>query len=145
MEKIKYLQAVLLLFFLPLGHISATGTVKIEQGDVVELVMDGQKQDFSGFRIQVFSGKATERVKAERIKAEVEQRFNAKAYINYTSNTFRVQVGDFISKLDAIPLKYKLKKRYASCYIVKVKKIQLISDVSDSSDAEIEVEVPPLL
>lgn len=138
----------LLSFLLLIGYIPTFGKAKLIQGETVTSYLLEQNKDFSGFRIQVFSGKATEREKAESIKSEIENRFKANVYISYTANTFRVQVGDFISKLDAIPLKHRLKRKYRNCYIVKVAQIQLFPELEipraiDNNDMEV-LENPSL-
>lgn len=122
-NRILFFMILLILLIFP--YLSEAEII-LREDNAIQEVLEKKQKDYSGYRIQVFSGGAGDRVKAEEIKNTVEEKYeNVKTYISYQSNTFRVRVGDFLSKLDAVPLKYKLKKMYPSCYIVKEKEIFL--------------------
>lgn len=96
----------------------------IEEEGIAELVAQTD-ESISGYRIQIFTGNANERQKAQNIKAHVESTFGINAYVDYESPLFKVRVGDFIDKLEATAMKHKLKQHYSNAYLVKTKRINL--------------------
>ena len=84
-----------------------------------------QKQNakkFSGFRIQILSVNSAqmqiEQLEAIRDKFENDYP-NIPAYLQYTVPDFKIRVGNYKSKLDAIPDLNKIRKLYPDCYVVK--------------------------
>lgn len=94
-----------------------------EEKDIATLVAD-TTQHLQGYRIQIFTGNASEREKAQKIKDFVEKNFEIKAYVDYESPLFKVRVGNFIDKLEATALKQKLKKHYNNAYIIQANEIE---------------------
>lgn len=115
------------------GQSRSVGSVKIkEEASIAEaVVVNGE--NFEGYRIQVFSGNSQERENALKIKEDIENTYNVRAYIDYEPPMFKVRVGDFIERLEAVPLKYKLREDYPQCYIVKLKEVKLFEH-NDNSD-----------
>lgn len=99
------------------------GKIKLIEESGITALLAQNEENLEGYRIQIFTGGASERQKAQSIKASVESNYGINAYIDYESPLFKVRVGDFPDKLNAIALKHQLKKEYANAYLVKVKRI----------------------
>lgn len=70
-----------------------------------------------GFRIQVFSG--NQRAQAMRIRTEILSLYpDTRVYLIYKQPTFRVRVGDFLTREDAKSWLIDLQKTYKSAFIV---------------------------
>ncbi len=77
----------------------------------------------NGYRIQVasFSG-VSSKAKAENIKASLTALYpDTKAYIVYNEPYFRVQFGDYFSRLQAYKDLQRIKESYPGAYIVPEK------------------------
>lgn len=70
-----------------------------------------------GFRVQIYNG--PDRNKAARIKAEFMRNYpGVPTYLTYSSPAFRVKIGDFRSRGDAMPLYKEAESSYRPCMIV---------------------------
>lgn len=84
-----------------------------------------QKQNakkFTGFRIQILSVNSAQMQveQLEAIRDKFESDFpNIPAYLQYTVPDFKIRVGNYKSKLDAIPDLNKIRRVYPDCYVVK--------------------------
>lgn len=79
--------------------------------------------EISGYRIQVasFSG-VNSKSQAESVKAALTSLFpDTKSYVVYSEPYFRVQIGDYNSRLDAYRELLKIKESYPGAYIVPEK------------------------
>ncbi len=101
------------------------GNIKLTEEESITTLLENQKENLEGYRIQVFTGNTAERAKAEGIKQAVEEKYQIATYVEYSNPLFKVRVGDFIDKIEALELKHQLEKEYPNTYIVKVKKINL--------------------
>lgn len=76
--------------------------------------------NFKGYRIQIFSGRSTQKDKALEAKYIFLELFpNQRAYIIYKAPDFRVRVGNFRSQFECVELYNKLKGFFPKAYIVK--------------------------
>lgn len=71
-----------------------------------------------GYRVQIYSGNSKQPAR------EARQRFSqlyrqTKAHESYEQPYFKVKVGDFKTKLEALKLKNDLSKHFPNCFIVK--------------------------
>lgn len=71
-----------------------------------------------GYRVQIYSGNSKQPAR------EARQRFSQlyrqiKAHESYEQPYFKVKVGDFKTKLEALKLKNDLSKHFPNCFIVK--------------------------
>lgn len=140
----QYVKIVILSFFILSGISSnAQFTKDVQFGDVekvdslgkVNLIQDARilellKTDeminsknpgFPGYRIQIFSGRSTDREKAFEIKKEFNELFpDERAYVVYKAPDFRVTVGNFRSKIESIELNKACLKFFPNSYPVKI-------------------------
>jgi hypothetical protein len=70
-----------------------------------------------GFRIQVFSG--NQRAQAMKIRTEILSLYpDTRVYLIYKQPTFRVRVGDFLTRDEASIWLLNLQKTYKAAFIV---------------------------
>ncbi len=103
------------------------GSITLVQDERVGLLLDRQttlnerKGGIDGYRIQVFfnSGRNA-REEALRIKADFLSDFpDIPVYIVYQSPFYKVRVGDFRNKYEALGTFKQIGRKYPSAYIVK--------------------------
>ena len=103
------------------------GTITLVQDQRISMLLDRQvtlnerKGGVDGYRIQVFfnSGRSA-REEALRVKADFLSEFpDIPVYIVYQSPFYKVRVGDFRSKYEALGAFRKIWRKYPSAYIVK--------------------------
>ncbi|WP_291859622.1 SPOR domain-containing protein [Marinilabilia sp.] len=80
-----------------------------------------------GFRVQLYSGVGNKaRQEALNAKGKVLSDFpEENVFVEYSAPFWRVRVGSFRHKHEALPLLTKLKKIFPACYVVKVADIPL--------------------
>jgi len=74
-----------------------------------------------GYRIQIYKGSGNNALdKALEVKSRFEQRYGGvKAYVTFNEPYYRVRVGDFRSRLDAIRFLDRIKHRYPLAWEIK--------------------------
>ena len=99
--------------------------------DLVGIHIDANKRNkgVDGFRIQLYLGSNKNAKKeATDIKGKLLSLFpEEKPYVMYEAPFWRVQVGDFRSKNEALGLYKELRKEFPGCYPVPVNNISLSS------------------
>jgi len=76
------------------------------------------KKTIPGFRVQIHFG--GEREKAKDVKAKfLSQYHTIQAYESYQSPNFRVRVGDFRTRLEAISFQKKISANFPAAYVVQ--------------------------
>lgn len=76
-----------------------------------------RKNGFDGYRVQIFQGTKDE---AYQVKARfISQHEEIKAYVSFQDPYFRVRLGDFRTKSEAIKLKQQIKSEFAASYVVE--------------------------
>jgi len=142
-QKMQYIKILFLSVFILLGvssnaqfvedvkssgeqRVDSLGSVRLIQDDRIKELLDTDKMisskdpGFSGYRIQIFSGRSTDREKAFKIKEEFKELFpEERAYVVYKAPDFRVSVGNFRSKIESIELYKACLKFFPNCYPVK--------------------------
>lgn len=75
------------------------------------------KRTMPGYRVQLYFG--SERLKASDLKTAFQLEFPmVPAYVVYQQPNFKLRVGDFKNRLEAVALLKKLEGRYGSAFIV---------------------------
>jgi hypothetical protein len=72
----------------------------------------------SGYRVQIFSGNKKQPARQARMQFSQIYR-KTKAHETYEQPYFKVRVGDFKTKIEALKFKNELVKHFPNCYIVK--------------------------
>ncbi|PCH70862.1 MAG: hypothetical protein COC06_03380 [Bacteroidales bacterium] len=103
-----------------LGEVNIIQDARILELLDTDKMINSKDPGFLGYRIQIFSGRSTDREKAFEIKKEFNELFpEERAYVVYKAPDFRVSVGDFRSKIESIELKKACLKFFPNCYPVK--------------------------
>ena len=109
------------------------GKVEIKQPNEVEQLVlayisyNSKKAGIEGYRIQVFSetGGSSARQSAENVRTKVLTEFpNEKVSLEYDEPYWKVRVGYFRNRHEAIPFLYKLRPSYPSSHVVKTLNIK---------------------
>lgn len=122
---------ILIAVMLGTGGMAAQSKVKQAQVEYSSAQLDSLVQNFlhdnnemqtlDGYRIQLFSGSGA---KAKTEAQQTKQKFTAafpleKVYVVYNAPFWRVRVGDFRFRSEALPLLEKVKKQFPSSYTVR--------------------------
>ncbi len=103
------------------------GKVTIVEDDGIAFLMDAQveinarSEGVDGYRIQLYKGSGPSgKKRALEVKGEFLDEFSGEeVYLAYNPPFWRVRVGDYRQRHEALPLIEKLKKRFPNCYVVK--------------------------
>lgn len=75
-----------------------------------------RKKGVDGYRVQIFQGNKAD---AFKTKADFMQKYpNCNVYVLFITPDFRVRVGDFRTRSEAIKTKYSIEKDFPNPYIV---------------------------
>lgn len=99
---------------------SLFSNVKTTVSPSIQAINETYKNSYklNGYRIQLASENSS--APARKIRAAFIQKFKAvPAYEIYQQPYFKVRVGDFKTKLEAIKFQKEIQAEYPNCYIVK--------------------------
>jgi hypothetical protein len=77
---------------------------------------------FSGYRVQILSAAASRHHidSLQRYVSRFEEQFpGTRAYLRYFDPDFKIRVGNFRSRIEAMPLLKKIRRKYPASYIVR--------------------------
>lgn len=93
----------------------------IISNDVKLDLLEEQYEEFYelvGYRVQIFSG--NKKQPAREVQSKFTRLYSkTKAHSDYHAPNFRVRVGDFRTKLEAVQFQKEIQKHFPDCYIVK--------------------------
>ena len=104
------------------GVIRIQGDSRVEQLIQLECSVNKKDYSFSGYRIQILSVTTNNSNldSLHRYCDVFEKAFpGVPSYLQYLDPDFKVRVGNFKTRLEAIPTLNKVRKKYPSSYIVK--------------------------
>ena len=99
--------------------------VEVTQSAAVKQAMDAYirsnaAKPLTGYRIRVFYDNGPQaRVKSESIEKTLQQQYNAAVYRSFESPNYKVTVGDFRTKDEALRIYNALKGTYPTAYMIK--------------------------
>jgi hypothetical protein len=99
--------------------------VQISQSAAVQQAMDSYVREnankpLTGYRIRVYYDNGPQaRAKSEAIEKTLQQQFSAPVYRSFESPNYKVTVGDFRTKDEALRIYNALKWTYPTAYIIK--------------------------
>jgi hypothetical protein len=100
----------------------------VQSEDIARLIdrhlyEEGKKKGIAGYRIRVFSNSgSTARKEGEGIMADFLQRNeDIKTYFNFDSPFYRLYVGDFRTRSEAMKFLKKIEQYYPDAFIVRTK------------------------
>ena len=84
-------------------------------------IQSNSKRTMSGYRVRIFfDNKQTARVESEETIKKFESMYHdVKAYRTYANPYFKVTVGDFRTKSEAMELLSRIKREFPSAFVVK--------------------------
>ena len=84
-------------------------------------IQDNFKRTMNGYRVRIFfDNKQTARVESEETIKKFEAMYHdVKAYRTYANPYFKVTVGDFRTKSEAMELLARIKREFPSAFVVK--------------------------
>jgi len=114
------------------GQLSANDTTRIWTGldvhqnpktkELLErkIQLNKNNQTTPGYRVQIYFGSGSSaRLRAMKVKTDFLSSYpDVKAYIIYQSPDFKVRVGDFRTRSDALRLQKKIARDYPNAFIV---------------------------
>lgn len=114
---------------------SDEGVITIEQSTRMRALinthinMNKRAGGVEGFRVQLYSGVGSNaRQEALDVKGKVLSELpEENVLVEYSAPFWRIRVGSFRHKHEALPLLNRLKKKFPACYVVKVSDISLRS------------------
>lgn len=102
------------------GSVKITQDYRIDDLLKIDRAENSDVPGFYGWRIQIFSGGGRDREKAFSIREDLKERFpNERVYVKYQAPDFRVRIGNFRNKFEAMHLYKQCVKIYPYCYLVK--------------------------
>lgn len=111
---------------MPSREMGAKAGVKITQTDMVASAMrrqvaDNGERTLSGYRVRIFfDNKQTARVESEETLKRFESLYHdVAAYRTYANPYFKVTVGDFRTRSEAVRLLERIKGSFPSAFVVK--------------------------
>ena len=99
--------------------------IQITQSAAVQQAMDtyvreNANKPLTGYRIRVYYDNGPQaRAKSEAIEKTLQQQFRAAVYRSFESPNYKVTVGDFRTKDEALRIYNALKWTYPTAYIIK--------------------------
>ena len=87
---------------------------------MAEYIRINANKPLTGYRIRVFYDNGPQaRAKSEAIEKTLQQQFKAAVYRSFESPNYKVTVGDFRTKDEALRIYNALKGTYPTAYIIK--------------------------
>lgn len=84
-----------------------------------QIKLNNSKRGVDGFRVQIHHNQSQNREESQKVRAQFSSDFpELKTYLEFKSPYYKIQVGDFISKLDAQKIQKEISKKYKGTYIV---------------------------
>lgn len=105
-----------------LGIVNIIQDARIDELLKTDQSISAKNPSFTGYRVQIFSGRSTDRERAFKVKEEFNELFpEERAYVVYKAPDFRVRVGNFRSKIESIELYKACLEYFPNCYPVKTR------------------------
>lgn len=98
----------------------------ISQDQRIDLLLEAhrannrQQRGMQGFRIQIYTDSGNRsKLRTDRAKAEFDERFpGLRSYISYDEPNYKIRIGDFRSRIDAMKILQRISSQYPGAFIV---------------------------
>lgn len=102
------------------------GSLQVKQDPRIErlvenhILMNETRDGFSGFRIQIFFDSGTNsKIRAQSVSSEFSGKYpGIPVYLTYTAPNYKVRIGDFRGRLDALFFLKQIQVDYPSAYVI---------------------------
>lgn len=84
-----------------------------------QILINSLKKGVDGFRVQIHHNQSQSREESQKVRARFSQDFpHLKTYLKFKSPYYKIQVGDFITKIEAYKVQKEISRKYRGTYIV---------------------------
>lgn len=84
-----------------------------------QIKLNNSKRGVEGYRVQIHHNRSQSREESQKVRAQFSSDFpNLKTYLEFKSPYYKIQVGDFVNKLEAQKIQKEISKIYRGTYIV---------------------------
>jgi hypothetical protein len=84
-----------------------------------QIQINSLKKGVDGFRVQIHHNQSQSREESQKVRARFSQDFpHLKTYLEFKSPYYKIQVGDFITRIEAYKVQKEISKKYRGTYIV---------------------------
>ena len=84
-----------------------------------QIQINSLKKGVDGFRVQIHHDQSQSREESQKVRAKFSQDFpDLKTYLEFKSPYYKIQVGDFITRIEAYKVQKEISKKYRGTYIV---------------------------
>ena len=118
--------SIILLLLVVCNNVFSQRTIKNSKNDTridslvkKRIEINKLKNGVNGFRVQIHHNQSQNREESQKVRAIFSKDFPMlKTYLEFKSPYYKIQVGDFVSKLEAHKLYKKISRKYRGSYIV---------------------------
>lgn len=84
-----------------------------------QIKLNKSKLGVDGYRVQIHHNQSQNRQESQNVRAKFLKDFpHLKTYLEFKSPYFKIQVGNFVNKLDAHKVQKEISRKYRGTYIV---------------------------
>ena len=84
-----------------------------------QIKLNKSKRGVDGYRVQIHHDQSQNRQESQKVRAKFLTDFpHLKTYLEFKSPYFKIQVGNFVNKLDAHKVQKEISRKYRGTYIV---------------------------
>ena len=84
-----------------------------------QIKLNNSKRGVDGYRVQIHHNQSQSREESQKVRAQFSLDFpHLKTYLEFKSPYYKIQVGNFVNKLDAHKVQKEISKKYRGTYIV---------------------------
>jgi len=84
-----------------------------------QIQINSLKKGVDGFRVQIHHNQSQSREESQKVRTRFSQDFpHLKTYLEFKSPYYKIQVGDFITRIEAYKVQKEISKKYRGTYIV---------------------------
>lgn len=84
-----------------------------------QIQINSLKKGVDGFRVQIHHNQSQSREESQKVRARFSQDFpHLKTYLKFKSPYYKIQVGDFITRIEAYKVQKEISRKYRGTYIV---------------------------
>ncbi len=84
-----------------------------------QIQINSLKKGVDGFRVQIHHNQSQSREESQKVRARFSKDFpHLKTYLKFKSPYYKIQVGDFITRIEAYKVQKEISRKYRGTYIV---------------------------
>ena len=92
---------------------------RIDSLITTQINLNKSKRGVNGYRVQIHHNQSQSREESEKFRAQFSSDYpHLKTYLEFKSPYYKIQVGNFLNKLDAFKVKKEISRKYKGAYIV---------------------------